>query len=71
MAYMSFDEAPERIMKAKDAVEAHGVWRELEDAMVNLKPEAREELLMVLSRCWGSSDRGVEEIWDEAFAECE
>ena len=49
--YMTLDEAAERLMKAKDAVEAHGVWREFEDSMANLKPEAREELLTVLCRC--------------------
>lgn len=56
--YMTLDEAAERLMKAKDAVEAHGVWREFEDSIANLKPEAREELLTVLSRCWGGPGRG-------------
>lgn len=58
MAYMSFDQAAERIVRAKDAVEAYGVWQPFEDAMANLKPEAREELLMVLSRCWCGPGRG-------------
>lgn len=58
MAYMSFDEAAERIVRSKDAVEAYGVWQTFEEAMANLKPEAREELLMVLSRCWNGPSRG-------------